>query len=123
MTGRIVVAEDDAELAYALGRLLTRAGYNVAVFTNANDAWDDLKTGRRPRLLITDVSFPAGQTNGAALAAHASRCHPHLPIIFVTGYADLARFVDQQSGAPVFAKPVHEDVLMKRVRELAPLEC
>jgi FixJ family two-component response regulator len=120
MTGRIVIAEDDEALAYALGRLLEGAGHAVAVFTNANDAWDDLKADRRPGLLITDLVFPDAQVNGTALAAHARARHRHMPVIFITGYADLAGWVRQQSFGPLLIKPIEEDSLMERVRELVP---
>jgi CheY-like chemotaxis protein len=41
-TGRLIVEEVE-NLAYALGHLLNDAGYEVSVFTNANEARDDLR--------------------------------------------------------------------------------
>jgi FixJ family two-component response regulator len=123
MAGRVIIAEDDEALAQALGRLLKTAGYPVSVFTNSNDAWDDLKTDGRPRLLITDLVFPSPQVNGMALAAHAGNRHRHIPVIFITGYADLAGRVRRQDDTPLFAKPIQENALLERVLELAPLEC
>jgi FixJ family two-component response regulator len=121
MNRKVVVVEDDKILAYALGLLLSKAGYEVAVFTNANEAWDDLRKDQRPLLLITDVRFPAGQTNGLALAAHAGSRHRHLPVIFISGFGDVAPPVRRESGVHLFAKPILEDALMTCVRDLAPL--
>ncbi len=121
MTGRVVVAEDDAGLAYAIGRMLEGAGYKVALFTNAVQAWDDLKAPRRPRLLLTDIKFPIQQPDGLALARHATVYHRHLPVIYITAFAEMARLIHPERDGPVFMKPFEEAELMHWVGKMAPL--
>jgi CheY-like chemotaxis protein len=123
MVNRVVVVEDDAGLAHAIGRMVERAGYRVSVFTNSIAAWDDLKATRRPRLLITNIGFPAQQPNGVALAAHARSHHHHMPVIFITGDNDGAQRAARpdDDGTALLVKPVADDLLVKRVQELAPL--
>jgi len=50
-------------------------------------------------------------------------CHRHLPVIFLTGKHGVAERLDRHSNGSLFLKPVQEDALISRVRELAPLEC
>src|SRR3954452_8116335 len=94
MTGRVVVVEDDTAVAYAIGGVVESAGYRVSVFNSSTEAWDDLKATRRPRLLITNIGFPAQQPNGVALAAHARSYHPHLTVMFMADDNDAAQWTD-----------------------------
>jgi len=119
---RIIIAEDDEGLAYMLDHFLKRAGHQAKVFTSALVAWDSFKVEPRPRLLITDLVFPAKQPNGVALAAHASRQYPRLPVTFVTGDTDVASRVRGTTDGPILAKPIDVDTLMQHVAYLAPLD-
>jgi CheY-like chemotaxis protein len=114
-----MVVEDNAGLAYSIGWLLEKAGYRVAVFTDATHAWDDLKI-QGLHLLITDLLMPGGP-NGIALAAHAGRLHRGLPIIYMTADADAAHHAGGHANCAVLLKPVSEEVLIKCVTALAPL--
>jgi Ner family transcriptional regulator len=119
MPGRVVIVEDDTGLAYAFGRIVERLGHEVTVFTNAVEAWDDLKAERRPSLLITDIVFPGNQPDGVALAAHAGTLHPHLPVIYVTGYPKAAATLRTAPDEEWLLKPVAEDTLTRCVQRLA----
>jgi CheY-like chemotaxis protein len=123
MVGRVVVVEDDPGLAHAIGQIAERAGYRVSIFTSSTQAWDDLKATRRPRLLITETNFPAHQPNGVALAAHARAYHRHLPVIFVTGNTEAARWTASavDDATALLLKPVTQGLLMARIHQLAPL--
>jgi DNA-binding NtrC family response regulator len=121
MVGRVVIAEDDAGLAFAFGRIVERLGYEVAVFNNSVAAWDDLKTDQRLSLLITEIVFPPDQPNGIALAAHAGVLHRHLPVIYITGYPRFAGLVNKIRNEMLLVKPVEENTLTQWVQQLAPL--
>ncbi len=120
MTGRVVIAEDDAGLAFAYGRIVERLGYKVAVFNSTVTAWDDLKTDQRPSLLITDIVFPPDQPDGIALAAHAGVLHRHLPVIYVTGNPRSVRLMNNAPHEALLMKPVENDTLTQFVQKLAP---
>jgi Ner family transcriptional regulator len=122
MQGRVVIVENDTGLAYAFGRIVERLGHEVTVFTNTVEAWDDLKAGRRPSLLITDIVFPGNQPNGVALAAHAGTLHPQLPVIYVTCYPALAATIRRAQDEELLLKPIAEDTLTRCVQRLAPRE-
>jgi len=90
MVGRVVIAEDDAGLAFAFGRIVERLGYEVAVFNNSVAAWDDLKTDQRLSLLITEIVFPPDQPNGIA-----RRASPPSPGYLHNGLPTICRTCEQ----------------------------
>jgi DNA-binding NtrC family response regulator len=122
MTGRVVVVEDDTAVAYAIGGIVESAGHRVSVFRSSTEAWDDLKATHRPRLLITNIGFPAQQPNGVALAAHARSYHHHLAVIFIADDKDAAQWTVSADGddTALLIKPLAVDVLVKRLQELMP---
>jgi two-component system C4-dicarboxylate transport response regulator DctD len=115
MRQRIVVAEDDAATLYAMQRTLEMAGYEVAPYGVVMDAWDALRDDARVDLLLADVRFPERQTHGLALARHARFHHPQLPVVFLTGFPDLAAQIPSDLGA-VLLKPVDSVRLLAAVQ-------
>jgi FixJ family two-component response regulator len=47
----------------------------------------------------------------------------HLPVIFISGHADVVNRVCRQGETPLFAKPIDVDPLLARVREMTTVEC
>ncbi|MET0319909.1 MAG: response regulator [Duganella sp.] len=83
---RILVVEDDKSVRESMVELLETLGYLVS---QAHDGEAGLRALRLqpPHLMITDYLMP-GMT-GAQLVAAANREFPGLPMIIVTGYADM----------------------------------
>jgi DNA-binding response OmpR family regulator len=73
MPAQIVLVHEDTEFSDAVSGALRDAGYVVAVFPDPLVALDAMETAERVELLITHVQFPAGRSNGAALALMARR--------------------------------------------------
>jgi len=121
MTGRVVIAEHELELAYAIGHLIEQDGYDVTVFTSATAAWDDIEAHSTLRLLLTDIKFPSEQPNGFMLAQHARMHHRGVQVIFMTRYPDAAKLISLKRDGPLMMKPCDADVPMMYVRELVPL--
>ena len=82
------LAEDDVPFCYAAQRALELAGFQVAAYNNSTEAWDAVGINSGLDLFLTDIIFPPGQPNGAALIKSARYNHPNLPIIVMTAYAD-----------------------------------
>ncbi len=82
----ILVVEDDEAVRILLSRTL---GLHYAVTTACDglDAMEQLKSGRAPDLIITDVMMP--KMNGYALSRllKADRRWSHVPIVFLTARA------------------------------------
>ena len=84
---RILVAEDEEALRKLVERALVQDGHEVMT---ANDGAEALAVLTRERgafeLLLTDIRMPV--MDGIALALAATRAHPHLTILLMTGFAD-----------------------------------
>lgn len=81
---RVLVAEDDVAVREFVRRALVHGGHDV---DTANDGLDALTALRDDRydLLITDIVMPG--LDGIALALKATKEHPEMAILLMTGYA------------------------------------
>jgi CheY-like chemotaxis protein/two-component sensor histidine kinase len=84
-SGRILIVDDDGDVRAFLSAALEGLGY--AVF-EAEDGVAGLRkvSEVEPDLLLLDYAMPL--MHGADVARAVRRSHPHIPIIFVTGYAE-----------------------------------
>lgn len=115
-SGRVLVVDDDVEVASLAGELLTSCGYQVRLAHQAKAALELLGAGEPVDLLFSDIIMPGGM-NGVQLAEEVRRRFPALPILLATGYSEA--IPDAVAGAlPVITKPYDADRLCERVGEL-----
>ena len=115
MPDRILVFEDDEPTRYAYERALSRAGYRTQGYSSYFEAAEDIDKGAGA-LLVVDLKMPPHTPHGLAIARMARQHRPGLPIIFVTGYLELAEQTDPEMG-PVMLKPIDLDLLVSTVAE------
>ena len=85
-SARVLFAEDEADVASILTRILRSAGYHVVV-AETGDAAAELFTREGPfDLLVTDIVMPGG-LQGPGLARALREVQPSLPVVFMSGYA------------------------------------
>ena len=111
----IHVVDDDESFQVAITRLLRAINYEVRTYANAGDfllrAREDT-----PGCILLDLRMP-GPTGLALQEALASRSE-QLPIIFLSGHADVSASVRaMKAGAVDFlTKPVERTVLLAAIR-------
>lgn len=125
--GLVLVAEDDAATRRAVQRILESAGHRVLTFVTADDCLDWLDDRQRtevPVAVISDVMMPG--LNGIAFAALLRERHPRLPIVLVSGYADVRDRIPADYAArpvilekPFTAAAVH-DALRRAMSRTTP---
>ena len=119
---RILVVDDDPEVATMLSRSLTRRGFAVETTASADEALARAAaTGYEAALL--DLVMP-GQ-DGAALASRLREKIPGLPVALLTGYTHSPLLSSaERHGVAVFIKPVViqeiVEYLEKEIGERAP---
>ncbi len=114
-TGAVILLVDDEELVrMSIADGLRDAGYTVVEASSAATALAYLHGGGIPDALVTDYLMP-GMT-GTALAAEVRRSLPGLPILLITGYANLEP--DEARGLEVMAKPFRQHDVVARLRAL-----
>ncbi len=101
----ILVVEDEAEVRNIVRRQLESLGHRVVVAEAATEALLVLQ-GATPDLLLLDVVLAAGM-DGIELAEAARAAHPHLPVVFMSGYTAVPEAQQRihATGAPLLAKP------------------
>jgi PAS domain S-box-containing protein len=85
---KILLVEDNPEVADATASMLNELTYSVIKSANADDALSRLEN-ENVDLVISDIVM-AGSRNGLDLGREIRQRHPQLPVILVTGYSDVA---------------------------------
>jgi FixJ family two-component response regulator len=107
----VVVIDDDFEIREALQGLLRSIGLRVELFGSAQEFLDGALADV-PGCLVLDVRLPG--RSGLDLYEDMVRANIRLPVIFISGYADVPMSVRaMKAGAVEFlTKPVrHQDLL------------
>jgi DNA-binding response OmpR family regulator len=116
---KILVAEDDPDIASLITLYLQRAGWEPHVSATGNDALTYAR--QQPiELAILDVMLPGLSGLDICRALRADKATAHLPIIMVTARAEETdRIVGLEIGADDYiAKPFSPNELVARVRAL-----
>jgi RNA polymerase sigma factor (sigma-70 family) len=110
--GIVHVVDDDASFRTAIERRLKKAGYEVATYPSAQHLLDHLPDARGPGCILLDVRIPG--LSGPELQCRLSELGSVLPIVFLTGYADVPTTVRAiKAGADDFlTKPVSSNQLL-----------
>jgi FixJ family two-component response regulator len=112
----VIVIDDDASVREALDGLLRSVDLEGAFYGSVREFLDQ-PLPDRPSCLVLDVRLP-GQS-GLDLQAALGRMGAELPIIFVTGHADVPMTVRaMKAGAVEFlAKPFRDQELLDAVQQ------
>lgn len=112
---RVLLVEDNPELAYTTAGLLESLGCDVRRFDNADQALEVLKTdAARFDIVLSDIVM-GGAADGIELARRIKTDHPALPIVLMSGYSDsLDRAL--ALGVTVLTKPCSPDALLAAMR-------
>jgi PAS domain S-box-containing protein len=114
----VLVIEDDPAVRLLVLQVLQELGYRAIETADERDAIPILQSEHHLDLLISDVGLPG--MSGRRLAEIARESRPHLPVLFMTGYAreatDQAEFLDP--GMEIITKPFAVDELGQRVNRI-----
>jgi DNA-binding response OmpR family regulator len=114
--GRVLVVEDDAEIADVLRRSLRQEGYEVKTSADGVDALD-VATGFVPDLVVLDLGLP--RLDGVEVCRRL-RAEGDVPILMLTARAETEdRVGGLDSGADDYlVKPFERQELLARIRAL-----
>lgn len=108
--GRILLVEDDDEVAALVGEMLSQLGYEVTRAASASAALGALADGRSVDLVFSDIMMPGGM-NGVELAREIKKRRSDIPILLTSGYAEAAVRDAEAANIQILAKPYHIDEL------------
>jgi FixJ family two-component response regulator len=112
----VYVVDDDISVRESLDELIRWAGWRPAVFGSAEEFLSHPRVPS-PSCLVLDVTLP--ELNGLELQRRIAADLNNMPIIFITGYGDVATAVQaMKAGAAEFlTKPFNDEVLLRSIRQ------
>jgi FixJ family two-component response regulator len=115
LPGFVHVVDDDASFRTAIERRLKKAGYGVVTYSSAQELLDHLPHENEPGCILLDVRIPG--LSGPALQVCLGELGSILPIVFLTGHADVQTTVKAiKAGAEdVLTKPVSSQQLLDAI--------
>jgi DNA-binding NtrC family response regulator len=103
--GRVFVVDDDEPMRRVLSRTLQRAEFGPVTFDSPQKLLAALENDPDVDLVISDVRMP--EMSGLELLSAVKDNWPHIPVVFLTGQADIATAVEamRRGGYDYLTKP------------------
>ena len=114
--GRVLLVEDNEDVALSTAAILHAAGLEVTHMWSADTALAALQGGATlPDVVLSDIEMP-GKLSGMDLAFRLRDQWPQLPVILITGYAKQLEDA-VQGGLRVLPKPTPAAELLRELRK------
>ena len=114
----VLVVEDDDDVREYIVSALTQLSYSVLEAGEASTALSAIECHPEVDILLTDVGLPG--INGRQLADEASRRHPGIKILFISGYAKDAIVHNGvlDTGVELLSKPFTMNGLARKIAQV-----
>ncbi|MFT7228650.1 MAG: chemosensory pili system protein ChpA (sensor histidine kinase/response regulator) [Methylophilaceae bacterium] len=116
---RLLVVYDSLTMSKLLGRLLEGEGYEVQVAKDGMDAMDMLQVST-PDIILTDIEMPRLDGFGLSRNIRDDARTANTPLIMISSRTtDKHKNLAKKIGVDAFfGKPVQDEVLLEKVKEL-----
>ena len=114
----VFVVDDDPQIREVLTLLVNFLGLHAEAYASAEEFLDAYRDGPgSPRCLILDVRMPG--LSGLGLQERLAQMGVKIPIVIITGYADVPMAVRAMSAGAVgfIEKPFNRQTLIERISE------
>jgi RNA polymerase sigma factor (sigma-70 family) len=117
LPGTVHIVDDDESFRTAIKRRLKKAGYEVATYHSAQQFLACLPDENDRGCILLDVRIP--ELSGPELQEKLGKLGSTLPIVFLSGYADVSTTVKTiKAGAEDFlTKPVSSEQLLGAIEK------
>ncbi len=118
----ILIAEDDESMRQFLTLALEKAGHHVTGCADGLAAFYAVEAiGETIDLLLADIVMPG--MDGIELSQKTTKMHPHIKILFITGFSAVAMGHNAAQGneapsAKILSKPFHLNDLVAQVNDI-----
>jgi CheY-like chemotaxis protein len=106
----VLIVEDDVAFAYAVSKMLLRAGFAVLSAPDGVRAMAMIEERACVDLLLADIRLPSGTPDGVEVARLVQERCPNTKVLFVSAYRDAAA-----RGGRVLHKPIALRTLVAEV--------
>jgi CheY-like chemotaxis protein len=111
---KVLLVEDEALVRMMAVETLEDAGFEVIEAATGEEALEACKI-HRADVLFTDIRLP-GKLSGWDVAEHCRAQNPDLPVIYATGYSEVAP--RRVAGSAFFRKPYRPAEVVKTILAL-----
>ncbi len=123
MNNRILVVDDEEEIAKLLEEFLNKKGYQVITVLGGQEAIETIKRQECIDLMILDLKMPA--VNGLDVLQELRRLNKQIPVIILSGSLDLQNFIDElkklnYNEKDILYKPIDLFELLKAIKNYLP---
>jgi len=101
---RVLLVEDDVQVASLTSAMLTELGYEVIPVTTGQAALNELAATPGIGLVLSDVMMPGGM-DGMGLVREMRQRRISLPVVLVSGFSAAAKRDAEDEGIPLLPKP------------------
>ena len=115
MKHRVMIIDDEQSVRDSLAAVLATYGFRTASCGNAHQALEAIRKSA-PDCVVLDVRMP--EMDGLALQRMLAQTAANLPVVIITGHADIAMAVQaMRNGASDFIeKPIDDEQWLHRSR-------
>ena len=111
----LMVVDDDEDIRDMTKLLLEGEGYSVATAADGLDAWQHLKAGESPSLILLDLMMP-GMDGEQFLHTLRASSRATIPVVVMSGHNAAAVKARELKANGCLTKPIELDVLLETVR-------
>jgi PAS domain S-box-containing protein len=115
---RVLLVEDDAQVAEMAQAMLRELGHEVRLCTHADSAVELVHAGEPFDLMLTDLIMP-GALSGLDLAREVVARRPGLPVILTSGYTGEVLSAAEASEWPLLRKPYGQEQLARIIAQVS----
>jgi PAS domain S-box-containing protein len=101
---RVLLVEDDVQVASLTSAMLAELGYEVIPVTTGQAALNELAASPGIGLVLSDVMMPGGM-DGMGLVREMRQRKISLPVVLVSGFSAAAKRDAEDEGIPLLPKP------------------
>jgi len=101
-SARVLLVEDNPEVAEVAARMLEELGHEVRVVGNSAAALKALEGSEPVDIVFSDIVM-AGELDGLDMARRVREAFPHVPVVLATGYSEAAARIGDEF--PILRKP------------------
>ncbi|GAA4902697.1 sigma-54 dependent transcriptional regulator [Mucilaginibacter defluvii] len=113
---RILIIDDEVNVALLLSKFLTRNGFDVVTASNGANGLESLKNGEF-NLVLCD--YRLDDTDGREMLRHIKTNYPKTGVIIITGYSDIKMAVEliKMGAYDYITKPLYPDEILNTINK------
>ena len=115
---KILIVEDDADMAETCRRIFTRAGFEAEAVYGGEAGLEKLRSDADFTIVLTDLRMPG--MDGTELLRRAREIRPEIDVIIMTGYGTIQNAIQAMKigASDYITKPFDREELLRAVQQI-----